>query len=206
MKVSRDNGALIVEESPVVVPVVFGASAIVLLVPAVLISLGLYEHEQPAWAALLVALLSTAIAVVFLCRDHNRFDSQSGQLTWSKRTLFGTSGGTVPFQDITSITIETQSTSETIPSARIVVHTPSVVVPLTRHYSGSVASHEPLAALLRGAVELANDRLIEDSLKALVQAGRKIDAVRLLRLKEGIGLTEAKERVDRLAKPTADRD
>ena len=43
-----------------------------------------------------------------------------------------------------------------------------------------------------------SDRLPDDAIAAL-QAGRKIEAIKILREAEGIGLKEAKQRVDRYA-------
>lgn len=199
MKVRQEGRTLIVEEAPVVVPLIFLVSAVILLVLAIAIALGAAAHTQPAWAALLLAIFSAAIGVLFFRRESNRFDGDARIFSWSKWTPFRQNGGAIAFDDITGVNVATTSTSETVPSCRITVHSETLMVPLTQHFSGSLATHEPVAMLIRGLVGLASERLIEDSLRAMAADGHKADAVRLLRLSREIGLTEAKQRIERLS-------
>jgi hypothetical protein len=199
MKVRKDGAKVVIEEKPVIVPAVFAVSSIVLLGIAISIQLGFMAHEQPAWAAFLLSVFTAGIAAVFFRRERNVFDSDTRRLTWSKWTLLRRTGGTIPFVDITSIAIESQSSSETVPSCRITVRTNTEAVPLSRFYSGSVPSHEPIAELVRSLVGLGSQDLTQDSVQAMVAAGHKIDAIRFLRIKKGLSLEDAKKEVERLS-------
>jgi ribosomal protein L7/L12 len=50
-------------------------------------------------------------------------------------------------------------------------------------------------------IGLETKDLTEDSVRAMVAAGRKIDAIRLLRIRNRLGLKEAKVEVERLSRP-----
>ena len=200
MKVREVGTKLIVEDRPFVVPAVFALSAIVLAGIGIGIQFGYIEHEQPAWQAFASSALSAAVAMVFFSRERNIFDPEAGQFRWSKWNLLRETRGAIPFADITSVTLETSSSSETVPSCRITVHTTTDAVPLSRFYSSSAAIQEPTAELIRSVIGLETKDLTEDSVRAMVAAGRKIDAIRLLRIRNRLGLKEAKVEVERLSR------
>lgn len=201
MKVREAGAKLIVEDRPFVVPGVFALSAIVLVGIGIGIQFGYVEHEQPAWQAFVSSALSAAVAIVFFSRERNIFDPEARQFSWSKWNLLRETRGTIAFADITSVTLQTTSSTETVPSCRITVHTKTGTVPLSRFYSSSVEVQEPTAELVRAVIGLKTKDLTEDSVRAMVAAGRKIDAIRFLRIRNGLGLKEAKEEVERLSKP-----
>ena len=198
MKERRDGGRIIFEDAPVIVPAVFGAAASFVLGRFVLIQFGLVEPEHPSWTLLLTAAISLGCALVFFRRDSTIFDEAARSLTWSKWTPLGRTGGTIAYDDITGVTVETMSGSESVPSARVVVHTATDTVPLTAHYSASLDRWEPVAIRIRQLVGLSAADLTEDSLRAMVAKGRKIDAIRHLRLKTGMSLADAKHAVEQL--------
>ena len=162
-----------------------------------LIQLGLVVPEHPSWTLLLTAAISLGCALVFFRRDSSIFDGAARSLSWSKWTPLGRTGGTIAYDDITGVTVETMSGSETVPSARVVVHTATDTVPLTAHYSASPDRWEPAAIRIRQLVGLGATDLTEDSLRAMVAQGRKIDAIRHLRLKTGMSLADARHAVER---------
>ena len=198
MKERRDGDRIIFEDAPVVVPAVFGLAALFVLGRFVLIQLGLVVPEHPSWTLLLTAAISLGCALVFFRRDSTIFDEAARSLTWSKWTPLGRTGGAIAYDEITGVTVETMSGSETVPSARVVVHTATDTVPLTAHYSASLDRWEPVAIRIRQLVGLGTADLTEDSLRAMVAQGRKIDAVRHLRLKTGMSLADARHAVERL--------
>ena len=198
MKERRDGNKTVFEEAPVVIPVTFGAAALFVLIRLVLVHLGHIETDDPVWAMPLIAAISLAGALAFLRRDKTVFDDAARRLTWSKWTPFGRSGGTVAYDEVTSVTVETMSGSESVPSARVAIHTASDKIPLTGHYSASLDQWEPVATRIRQFVGLSAADLTEDSLRAMVAEGRKIDAIRHLREKSGMSLADAKHAVEQL--------
>ena len=58
------------------------------------------------------------------------------------------------------------------------------------------AGRDERVSMPRETVEVGDPR----SIAALIEAGRKIDAIKLLRQETGLGLKEAKEEVERLAR------
>ena len=85
------------------------------------------------------------LAELNFSRDRTVFDDAARRLTWSKWTPLGRTGGTVAYDEVTSVTVETMSGSETVPSARVAIHTATDKIPLTGMYSASLDQWEPVA-------------------------------------------------------------
>ena len=90
------------------------------------------------------------------------------------------------------------------PSRRIVVRTTDgAVIPLTVGYRPD-PDGEVLKTVDRIRVFLwqYTERAPMQEAERLASSGRKIDAIRVLREEQGLSLTEAKQRVDELHRPT----
>ena len=198
MKERRDGDKTIFNDAPGFLPAVFGAAGLFVLGQFVLVLFGMIETEHPVWAMPVVAALSLGCTLFFFRRDSNTFDGAARRLIWSKWTPLGRTGGTVAYDDITNVTVETMSGMDSTSTARVVIHTAADKIPLTVHYSASLESWEPVATRIRQLVGLSTANLTDDSLRALVAEGRKIDAIRHLREKSGMSLADAKHAVERL--------
>ena len=198
MKERRDGDKTIFEDAPGVIPAVFGAAALFVLGQFLLVLLGMIETEHPVWTMPVIATISLGCALVFFRRDRNTFDAAARRLIWSKWTPLGRTSGMVSYDDITNVTIETMSGIDSASTARVVIHTAADKIPLTVHYSASIASWEPVAIRIRQLVGLSTADVTNDSLRAMVAEGRKIDAIRHLREKSGMSLADAKHAVEQL--------
>ncbi len=68
---------------------------------------------------------------------------------------------------------------------------------LARYLRGQRARRD-LSAPPRPMVRVGDERIDNDEIRALIRAGRKIDAIKLVRERTGLGLAEAKDTVEAL--------
>lgn len=66
---------------------------------------------------------------------------------------------------------------------------------LARYLRGQRARRD-LTAAPRPMVRVGDERIDNDEIRALIRADRKIEAVKLVRKRTGLGLAEAKDAVD----------
>lgn len=126
------------------------------------------------------------------------FDANTRRLTWTRRLGPRHRSGMVPFADIRQVVIRTALGSDAVaPSQRIVLLTRSGELPLTAGYSPS-DQRAADAETLRTFLGKAEGDPLEASVKALVAAGRDLDAVRELRLARGMSLADARAEVKRM--------
>lgn len=124
-------------------------------------------------------------------------------IEWRRMWAFRRSAGNVAFGDVQSIFAERSIASDTIPSRRIVLKTrDGRVIPFTVGYrpdggDGLVR----LAAKVRDLVGLADLAVSDDVLRALLEDGRTIEAIKHLRATKALSLIEAKHAVEDLMKP-----
>jgi hypothetical protein len=121
-------------------------------------------------------------------------------IVWKRQWAFRTRSGSLSFADVAAVLPERPIGDEGVPSRRIVLRTNAgQTIPLTAGYrpdgDGAIlAASERIAAMVaRGA---ASPPLA--GVEALAASGRVIDAIKLLREREGLSLDEAKRRVDAL--------
>lgn len=128
------------------------------------------------------------------------FDAASRRLSWTRRVGLVRRSGIVPFEEIEHVVVRTALGSDAVaPSQRIVLLTRSGELPLTVSYSPSDAHGENVTRL---STFLGRTRVepLTASVKALVAAGRDLDAIRELRLARGMSLVDAHAEVARMRK------
>lgn len=127
-----------------------------------------------------------------------KFDLQTRLLTWSRRQGFSKRNGVLPFDAIGRVVLQScMGNNKYYPKHRIVLLTSEGELPLTISYEYD-DMNEIIAERIRNLLGTSSKSLIEDSVESLVAAGRNIDAIRLLREKSGISLTEAHSAVARI--------
>jgi hypothetical protein len=129
-----------------------------------------------------------------------RFNIGERTLSWKRAGIFGRKGGTVLFSNIRKVVIETSHVKFTT-TFRLAITTNDGTIPMTRYYKAGERYKkelESIAELIGSAVGRDHKRFIEDSILELVAAGRRIDAVCLVREHYKLGLTEAKKFIDEL--------
>ena len=105
------------------------------------------------------------------------------------------------FEDIIDVRVEFAlfPDDERVPSCRLSLVTASAIVPLTASYQ---PNQERFNVMRNTVLEVALGNrprpTIVDPVRVLVKEGRIIDAVKILRVREGLDLTTASTRVDEL--------
>ena len=140
-------------------------------------------------------------ALFFLVGHENsdfRFERHTRRLTWSRQRGFFKRHGTVAFGDIGGVVMQSCIGNDRYyPKHRIVLLTREGELPVTVAYEYD-AMNEVMAQGIRSFLGMAADGLVDDSVAALVAAGRKIDAIRLLREKRDLTLAEAQQAVEQI--------
>jgi hypothetical protein len=151
----------------------------------------------------MVALIGAIVvcvgsALVSFERSEFKFDPRTRQVRWSRRWAWSNKAGTLAFDRIRSVIAQTMGETREYPDRRICLQPiDGPLVPLTAAYmpdaQGELVRIADNIRTMIGAAPATSD----ESLAALVRAGRTMDAIRLLR-EQGLSLTEAKRRLDNL--------
>lgn len=139
------------------------------------------------------------IGIVMLEQARFRFDPATRLIEWDQRWAFRRRAGITPFSEVTHVSVDVPIGDRGIPSRRVVLHLAGgILLPMTVGYKPDVdGSISRTADTLR--VTLGHrPPTTEDSVRLLITLGRRIDAVKLLREREGMSLTEATRRVEQI--------
>jgi len=152
----------------------------------------------------LVGLLGAAatcllVGIVFLERARFQF-AATRLVTWRRRWALRQRAGTIPFNSIQSVLVERPIGDDGTPSRRIVLKTVAGEdIPVTVGYrpdpDGAVLH---IASRIRALLGHDSDATHLHNVRALIAAGKTIDAIRVLREEEGLSLVDAKRRVEEL--------
>jgi hypothetical protein len=146
--------------------------------------------------------------LIFWRKEVVVFNSGTQQATWTRRRLFKVATGTIPFSDITGIGVETNSAKNGVLVYRLAILSAQGSVPMADNYAGDQRKYEKLKQEILDFLKLdssenrnnsasASSTGIEDeaSVRSLLQQGRRIDAIQLVRSTQNISLVEATDRV-----------
>jgi hypothetical protein len=158
------------------------------------------EPSRNAWMGLGLVLL---FVLVPLRRETVVFDAALQQARWKRLRTFKVAMGTIPFSAITGIGIEALASGRGGATYRLTMLTADGPVPMADAYGNSRAHYERLQAEILDFLHLegakattSSDVGDEASIRSLVMQGRKIEAIKLMRSSQEIGLAEAVARVD----------
>jgi len=146
--------------------------------------------------------------LLFWRKEVVAFNSGTQQATWTRRRLFNVATGTIPFSDITGIGVETTSAKNGVLVYRLAILTAQGTVPMADSYAGDQQKYEKLKQEILDFLKLdssenrnnftsASSTGIDDeaSIRSLLQQGRRIDAIQLVRSTQKLSLVEATDRV-----------
>lgn len=174
--------------------------SVFLLCAAAFIAFQAVALRTPSWW--LSAGLFSLFAFIAWRRETVTFDSASQQVQWVRRRAFSLASGTVSFSEMRGITIESMTGNHGALSYRLAILTTDKPVPMADGYGGGQAHYE---ALRKQILEFLNmDKTAspgpgdEASIRALLQQGRKIDAIEFVRTSYQLDLTEAADRVNEI--------
>lgn len=198
MKIVRQSDTeLILRESTLWISILLALAALPLF----------YASTLPGKRGNLILAIFFAVgALVWLRQATVAFDAAERAVRWRRMRFFRSASGTVPFSEITGIGTDSSSGSGGSTLYRLTLLTGQAVIPFTDAYS---VGRDRCASLRdttqrflqthRGTPLPAPASDLDDSLRALLRRGRKVEAVRLLESAEHLDLTRATERVNQLA-------
>lgn len=182
-------------------------SLLLTVITAALLLTAAYDHFVGArgddrMIGLLGAAATTAImAMAALETARVRVDPARRVIDWQQRLALRHRAGSVAFDDVRQVSVEVPIGDSGVPNRRIVLDLANGTrLPMTRGYrpdhDGAIAS---AAAALRESLGHREPTLAE-SVQLLLAQSRTVDAVKLVVAQEGVSLTEARRRVDELAR------
>ena len=162
-----------------------------------------FRNEEQFVGRLAGAGVLAIVALVLSENSRFTFDRRRRLATWQLRWAFSTKTGTLPFDQIETVVVETPIGDEGVPSRRAVIKTAGRDIPLSVGYRPD-GDGECLALAIRirafigcdSDLTMSSDDVIMDSVRAALRAGRTLDAIRLVRQHRGLSLEEAKKLVD----------
>jgi hypothetical protein len=160
--------------------------------------------DQEPLEQLVPAALSVVFGLAFLRATDVTFDKVARVCAVRRLDVLRIKRMRLAFADITDVRVEvgpSPGDSSDI-SCRLSLVTASAVVPLTVSYEPDQARHDAMRdAVLEVVFENGKRPAAVDPVRMLVKQGRIIDAVAMLRIRDGLDLTTASARVKELRKP-----
>lgn len=200
------------ESSPLVR---WACAAFAVLLPALMLC-GAWLEGWPGWERVLgtgVGTVAAALVAAVLQDWHFLFNPRRRTLTWRRRNWFRDRRGVMPFADIRDVVVSSQlETDSESPNLRrwhysVTLATRAGPFLLTQTSSAGKEEYEALADAVRavlgerqGEAPKVDDLSDEVQVAKLLAAGQKLAAIALLRERQGLGLAEAKVRVEQIGK------
>jgi hypothetical protein len=152
------------------------------------------------WGPLLGALISLGCGVGFTQRSEFTFDFVARTLTWTRRNLFGRSGGVVPLRQVRRALLDVHDSSDGGPTYNVVLQTDAGPLELSAFHTSGEARYIRIRDAINAALAVASTEAEQSDAEilALALAGRKMDAVVLVRTRYGYDLAQAKAFVEGL--------
>jgi hypothetical protein len=205
MRIVRQNASeIVVADSSLSVFAICGGAALFLLVFAL-------WHGQ--YRTLIAGACLLLFALLWLRKSTFVFDRATQSIRWTRFRTGRTETGTIPFAEVRDICVEATSSGSANTICRLSIQTAAGTTPMSDAYSGSqhhaAIVRDTLLGFMRvdaAAKPVAptnNDadraQQLNNSIRALLSQGKKIDAILLVRQSEHLDLTEATFRVNQVA-------
>ncbi len=205
MKITRHTQQeLVAQDSTMWLSMFFALAS----VPMIYVSIMAGRPKQLLAAGLVVLFsLLSRIKTTFV------FDATQRTVRWSGLKFVKTKSGTIPFDAITGVGTELINI-DSGPSYRLTILTRTGSIPMTYGYRGDSERLESIRETILAFVkpDQHNTAILDTvasgsaaaendpSLRSLLAQRRKIDAITLVRTREGLGLTQAVRRVEAVEK------
>lgn len=152
------------------------------------------------WSQLVPAAVAVAFGLAFLHATDVTFDKIGRTCTVRRFDFIRAMRKQFAFHDIMDIKIEVcPGTDSDGISCRLSLVTVSGVVPLTTGYEPDLSRHNTMRDTLLDALCGNDPRPAPvDPILGLVEEGRVIDAIKVLRLRDGLSLTAARARINEI--------
>lgn len=176
--------------------------SIVMLCAAGFVGFQVFARETPkGW--FVVGLLGL-FAFISWRRETVTFDAASQQVRWVRQRAFKVASGMVPFSELRGIGMDTMTDNHGVLMYRLTILTTGQPVPMSDAYGGGQAYYESLRKQILEFLNMDQNAQAapepgdEASIRALLEQGRKIDAVETMRNRYQLGLAEAVDRVNEI--------
>ena len=181
---------------------------------AVVVFVGVSSIEKHSYRGFFVSAFFLLFAVAFFRHSTFTLDKMQRIARWRRFTILKNETGSISFDSIRDIFIDTQAGEHGTACYRLTIVTTEGRTPMANMFEGgSIERYQHLRQQILDFIGLSpavptpepgvlSDGIpadIEPSLRALLTQGRMIDAIALLRNRESIGLADAKSRIDALA-------
>jgi hypothetical protein len=145
------------------------------------------------------------IALFCLRRTTFVFDARQRIVRWHGIRVLKVYSGSMPFSEITEIGTETMPSPHGQPLYRLTLITQQGRTPLSDNYGGGGQRVDKIRETIATFIKLdtastGGDSELDASIRSLLQQGRKIDAITLVRTREDLDLTQAVLRVEEVGK------
>ena len=211
MKIIRKSPGILIVRTETIISLTAGFFGLVLAGIAVyywLTYIGTVQsriYYGQAGAAITLLLIAT----IFFDKTTFTFDRSQHRLNWKRRTVFTRKGGSVAFNEIKSIIVQSITDSDNDISLRVAIVTNRETLPLSKSYTGNSTNMINIAMLLNQWVLDRQPNLVVESVKAALAQGSRQGAALILRQAYPLSLKAAKdllnhpERLDDLPLPPA---
>jgi hypothetical protein len=198
--VRQSEYELVVRDSTIWLSIFFALVSLPMIYAAIVH--GTKGIQYPACIFLLIALFC-------LRKTTFVFDARQRIVRWQGIRVLKVYSGSMPFSDIAEVGTESMPSPHGQLLYRLTLITQHGSTPLSDGYGGGGQWLEKIreaiaafikrdAATVSGADSSPHDSGLDASIRSLLNQGRKIDAITLLRAKENLGLTQAVQRVDEI--------
>lgn len=208
MKIVRQSpNELVVRDSSVWLSAIFIAAAVFLLYFVVV------QGDRRALVAMAVTL---ALALVWARRSTFTFNAATQRIDYTRLRWLRTASGTIPFSDVQAVDVQAMSGDNGTMIYRLALATREGAVPMSDEYSGGQKYIDSLRDTIQQFIrpapsqnysmftapaanpDAARTAALDGSVRSLLQQGRKVDAILLVRESEHLDLTEATFRVNHI--------
>ena len=196
MKILRQTETeLVVQDSSIWMGVLLAACAFLPLYIAI------SQHEHRLFLAFGCL---TLFAIPWIRRSTFTFDAATQSIRWARLRYLWTRTGSLSFSDVQSVDMQsTLSGQANVTIYRLALVIAQGPVPMSDVYSSGenqfTSVRDAIQRFLRIDPNSATPSLatgLDISIRALLQQGRKLDAIQLLRNTEKLSLTAATQRID----------
>jgi len=130
----KTNQDLVIVDSSIWVSISLSCVALLFLYRTIVIQAGFVYY--------LVVSFIVLFAFLFWRKEVVTFDSGRQQAMWNRQRLFRSASGTIPFNDIAGIGLETRSAKNNVLVYRLVILTAHGSVPMSDNFAGNLQNCE----------------------------------------------------------------
>jgi hypothetical protein len=157
-----------------------------------------HSHNYERMQGLAGAIFTCMTFLAVYERSDFRFDARRNRLSWSRRIGPFNSSDELALDQIQSVLMETaMGQSRYYPKHRLVLRTATGAIPIRRSYQRDDMQSVVLGQI-RDYLRMPPDPGRTDTVLALIDAHRDVEAIKLLRETRGLSLTDAHTEVARI--------